>query len=400
MKKDSLSNSISILSLLTVLVVLSTGVFFYSLPQIVYFGYFLILSIFLILRSDEIHFNKWILLIVFFSFFSICVNNIPEKFSPWKRYIIFIIMLLPISSVITSYYIAYFRIKTFDLFIKIISILILFSFVGYLLHIEAFYHEKTHTFRGLMIYCMVLGPFAAIATIYFLLNYLYTRKIIYFIFVIMSFLTCLLSGSRGAFIALVGSFLYFLCIYCKNNIYLLLKSIVVIIFLSVILINFFPSYMDSLTEKQINNIEAGGTFASRSKLIQDRVEEFLGHPLFGSGFASVDLSIVKYTSVSDDGKVEPGSSWLFILSSIGILAFIVFIRLIIFPLIIIYKEAKSTSYDSILMGCVMVIFVIHMIVEGYILSAGSFLFWGAWLVIGIIQDDSLNIVKNEKYSFF
>ena len=309
-------------------------------------------------------------------------------------------MLLPISSVITSYYIAYFRIKTFDLFIKIISILILFSFVGYLLHIEAFYHEKTHTFRGLMIYCMVLGPFAAIATIYFLLNYLYTRKIIYFIFVIMSFLTCLLSGSRGAFIALVGSFLYFLCIYCKNNIYLLLKSIVVIIFLSVILINFFPSYMDSLTEKQINNIEAGGTFASRSKLIQDRVEEFLGHPLFGSGFASVDLSIVKYTSVSDDGKVEPGSSWLFILSSIGILAFIVFIRLIIFPLIIIYKEAKSTSYDSILMGCVMVIFVIHMIVEGYILSAGSFLFWGAWLVIGIIQDDSLNIVKNEKYSFF
>lgn len=400
MKKDSLSNSISILSLLTVLVVLSTGVFFYSLPQIVYFGYFLILSIFLILRSDEIHFNKWILLIIFFSFFSICVNNIPEKFSPWKRYIIFIIMLLPISSVITSYYIAYFRIKTFDLFIKIISILILFSFVGYLLHIEAFYHEKTHTFRGLMIYCMVLGPFAAIATIYFLLNYLYTRKIIYFIFVIMSFLTCLLSGSRGAFIALVGSFLYFLCIYCKNNIYLLLKSIVVIIFLSVILINFFPSYMDSLTEKQINNIEAGGTFASRSKLIQDRVEEFLGHPLFGSGFASVDLSIVKYTSVSDDGKVEPGSSWLFILSSIGILAFIVFIRLIIFPLIIIYKEAKSTSYDSILMGCVMVIFVIHMIVEGYILSAGSFLFWGAWLVIGIIQDDSLNIVKNEKYSFF
>ena len=254
MKKDSLSNSISILSLLTVLVVLSTGVFFYSLPQIVYFGYFLILSIFLILRSDEIHFNKWILLIIFFSFFSICVNNIPEKFSPWKRYIIFIIMLLPISSVITSYYIAYFRIKTFDLFIKIISILILFSFVGYLLHIEAFYHEKTHTFRGLMIYCMVLGPFAAIATIYFLLNYLYTRKIIYFIFVIMSFLTCLLSGSRGAFIALVGSFLYFLCIYCKNNIYLLLKSIVVIIFLSVILINFFPSYMDSLTEKQINNI--------------------------------------------------------------------------------------------------------------------------------------------------
>ena len=384
----------------TVLGGLSTGVFFYSLPQIVYFGYFLILSIFLILRSDEIHFNKWILLIVFFSFFSICVNNIPEKFSPWKRYIIFIIMLLPISSVITSYYIAYFRIKTFDLFIKIISILILFSFVGYLLHIEAFYHEKTHTFRGLMIYCMVLGPFAAIATIYFLLNYLYTRKIIYFIFVIMSFLTCLLSGSRGAFIALVGSFLYFLCIYCKNNIYLLLKSIVVIIFLSVILINFFPSYMDSLTEKQINNIEAGGTFASRSKLIQDRVEEFLGHPLFGSGFASVDLSIVKYTSVSDDGKVEPGSSWLFILSSIGILAFIVFIRLIIFPLIIIYKEAKSTSYDSILMGCVMVIFVIHMIVEGYILSAGSFLFWGAWLVIGIIQDDSLNIVKNEKYSFF
>lgn len=400
MAKDRLSNSTSILSLLTILVVLSTGVFFYSLPQIVYFGYFLILSIFLLLHSHDIHFNKWILLIIFFSFFSICVNNIPRKFSSWERYIIFIIMLLPISSVITSRYIAYFRLKTFDFFIKIISILILLSFIGYLLHIGAFYHEKTHTFRGLMIYCMVLGPFAAIATIYYLLKYLYTKKKLYLIFILMSFLTCLLSGSRGAFIALVASIFYFLCIYCKNNIYLLLKSTVIIISLSLILIMFFPSYMDSLTEKQINNIEAGGTFASRSKLIQDRVKEFYEHPLFGSGFASVDLSIVKYTSVSGDGKVEPGSSWLFILSSIGILAFVVFIRLILYPLIVIYKESKSASYNLILVGCVMIIFVVHMIVEGYILSAGSFLFWGAWLVIGIIQDDSLNIIRNEEYSFF
>ena len=51
-----------------------------------------------------------------------------------------------------------------------------------------------------------------------------------------------------------------------------------------------------------------------------------------------------------------------------------------------------------MIGSALVLFAVHMIIEGYILSAGSFLFWGAWLCIGIAQKDTIEYISNEKYS--
>lgn len=386
------------LEILTLIIIFSSGLFFYSLPQIIYYGYSLILITFLLLKSKEIQFNRRIIFILIIGIISICINDIPVQFAAWQRLTIFVVMILPVSSLIYSHKITIFRCKLFKLFLNTISSIIIISFIGYILQLNAFYHAKTHTFRGLMIYCMVLGPFAGVATLHLTTKAIQTKNKIFYLLSFVSFLVCLLSGSRGALIALICGFIYLTAIQCKNNITRLFKIIILLCVTLFALYPFLKPYFNDIEMKQQNNLEAGGTFASRSNLFVDRVNEFTNSPLFGSGFASVDKSIAKHTPVSIDGKTEPGSSWLFILSSLGIFAFIAFIWLIIIPIYNIYKSSNPQSYDTMLIGSLMVLFSVHMIIEGYILSAGSFLFWGAWLTIGMIQKDALNVIINEKYS--
>ncbi|MDP2455208.1 MULTISPECIES: hypothetical protein [unclassified Kaistella] len=87
---------------------------------------------------------------------------------------------------------------------------------------------------------------------------------------------------------------------------------------------------------------------------------------------------------SDSGKVEPGSSWLALLSMTGIAGFILIVFIFLSALIYLFKNKNDYIISGIL-GSLLLFFMIHMSAEGYILAAGSLLFFYIWLLLGVIE---------------
>lgn len=77
--------------------------------------------------------------------------------------------------------------------------------------------------------------------------------------------------------------------------------------------------------------------------------------------------------------VEPGNGWLFILSSTGIVSFILFVTMYIRYVVMLVKDAFN---ESILLVSSLVFIGLHLNAEGYTLSSGIFLFYYLWLSIG------------------
>jgi hypothetical protein len=150
-----------------------------------------------------------------------------------------------------------------------------------------------------------------------------------------------------------------------------------------LLFSSFPLWSDK-TENLLNKIEysenQNDLTASRSMIWLARFEEFKSSPIIGVGFASIgknDLTNVD----KETGKIEPGSSWLAILSMTGLLGFISFLSLL--PINDLFKRSK-TQNEKLLLSMVF-FFFIHMLAEGYIYSAGSGLFFLFWLVLGVLN---------------
>ena len=390
-----------IIILLTILVVLSRGTILYGLPEFVYFGWTVFLSIYLfVTNSKTLKIDTKMLFFNVFCALSILANQIDPAFKSGYRFIAFLLVTIPFSPFLYSNKIILFRIYLFKLFMKIISLLVLISFIGYLVKFPLFYHQETGTFSGVMIYCMVLGPIAAVASIYMLNAAVKNKNKIYYLYSFVAFLTCLLSGSRGAFISMFAGFLFSVLVYCKGNFKKMFKVLFVILLIANALGTILSPYMETLEAKQQNNIERGGTFYSREELFKERIEEFLDSPLFGVGFSSIDINKSKHGYNLEKGIVEPGSSWLFILSSTGLITFLLLIIIILSPLLYIYKVANKDDCDIIALGSCLTAFCVHMIIEGYILAAGGFLFCAIWLTIGVCQKNVLKVIEGEKYSIF
>ena len=87
----------------------------------------------------------------------------------------------------------------------------------------------------------------------------------------------------------------------------------------------------------------------------------------------------------EDGNVEPGSSWLFICSTLGMVGLLAFI-LIYGRLFFSLFPKSPNDFESYMLFTVLTFWGIHMCFEGYILSAGSPLAFLVWLTIGRTQD--------------
>lgn len=79
------------------------------------------------------------------------------------------------------------------------------------------------------------------------------------------------------------------------------------------------------------------------------------------------------------GIIEPGSSWLAILSMTGIAGFAFFMTLLFSTVSKLYALFKEDNDDWALLHLgILAVFAIHFIAEGYVFSGGGalcFLFW-------------------------
>jgi O-antigen ligase len=133
-------------------------------------------------------------------------------------------------------------------------------------------------------------------------------------------------------------------------------------------------YTEAIQNKMEYAEEQGSLTATREVKWKARLKEFKESPILGCGFASV-----KEESAGAGGVVEPGNGWLFVLSSMGGIAFLILIVEFLKTLYLSYKENNADTY---LLSSILVFLGIHMNAEGYSLSSGSFLFFYFWLTFG------------------
>jgi O-antigen ligase len=131
---------------------------------------------------------------------------------------------------------------------------------------------------------------------------------------------------------------------------------------------------------------------TRTQLWSIRISEFLRSPLFGIGYSNDTSLNHLFLSSNEKVKLEPGSSWLAILSMTGIFGFIFFLRVLYSSL----KKIKLKYKNSKLLVSVIIFYLIHFIAEGYVISGGSGLNLFFWLILGILYSYNSKISYKTK----
>ena len=122
-----------------------------------------------------------------------------------------------------------------------------------------------------------------------------------------------------------------------------------------------------------------GTNDTRGHLWSARIEEFASSPAIGVGFQQQRI----YRKDTEEKFLEPGSSYLAVLSMTGTFGAIGFAWLAatVFTSLFTRTSAIPGEYKDLLRGWT-AFFAVHLVIEGYIFACGSLLCFLFWLTVG------------------
>lgn len=323
---------------------------------------------------------------------SIVLASPPSFFKSWGRLGLFLLVFIAVSPLIQSKKTRSFRESVLQLTLFVSVIVGLVSFVFYFLGINFMWGTRIDTidgigtFGGLTKHSMVLGPISAIATIYCSYRALVTKNNLYWLLAVPCMACVLFSASRTALIAaLCGLMSMFYVVSASNN-RVLLKRFYPIIGILLVSFPLWQGALSGVKMKQQNNIEHfGGTFGSREDKWENRLEEFKGSPVWGVGFSACDP--LNYGDYNKDlgATIEPGSSWLAVLSMTGLIGFIPFAIIAYRAMQRVWNCRKNNLRVALYIGLIVFLFF-HMLSEGYVLAGGSCLCFICWLIIACCYD--------------
>jgi O-antigen ligase len=352
-------------------------------PSFVYVG-FMAYAVFLAVFNSKHHLDILTSIFIGICFLSITNNVIPAYFKATDRFVMFVVVLFVISPLFKGPYINEVKRYCFKFSNYLIIGLTLLSFLG---KTSGVYPglDFASNFGGLTINSMTLSPLSGISLLicaYILRSTELSKKwsLFYKIALAVSFFTLILSASRIALVSAVIAVLFLLSRLYKRRIG---KFIKVLLGFSLVLLLSYPlwkSYTTDLIEKTEERDEEGNQLSSREDLWAYRWEEFNQSPIIGIGFANSMYGAIDYTT----GTVEPGTSWGAILAMTGAFGLCVFLILVLRTYIVNYNVFREdVPLVSHFLNALLIFFAIHWIAEGYMLAAGSYLFFYAWLLIGV-----------------
>lgn len=345
--------------------------------------------------------NPFIIVFLAFCVLSLIVNDTLPVFNAWGRLGVYILVLFVVSPMLSNATVGVKRTKLLIYVMDVCVIVSILSFFAYFLGINLFVLRGevleigVGTFSGLMNHSMILGPISGLSSVFMLSYSLFEnnkrKRIIYIISTFCCLGSCLLSASRLAVgAAIVGSVYVFYCRYRSN----LTRFSIVLLLIAALGGITFPIWgglTDFIVQKQQDNIEMGGSMMySRERKINARITEFRSSPITGIGFATVDPRLDNVDMVK--GYIEPGSSWLAVLSMTGILGSAAFLLICIFT----FKKMQSQKnmFFACALGGMFIYYLVHFAAEGYIMAPRSFLNMLFWLILGALYADSPN--KNKR----
>lgn len=326
---------------------------------------------------------------------NIIIANPDPVFQSWSRMVLFVFVFALASPLFKGEYISKIRkgLLTGVLFIS--SVIAIGSFFCYFLGVNYMkfagkergidvYMGSAGSFGGLAVHSMVLALFSGVAALYLYYRSLTQnedRRIIYWILVILSIMSTFFSASRSALLATFAGLLVMLYFIKKEN-GSFIKTLLVIIVGATLTFPLWEGAAEGVLKKQENNDKSGEQFGSRSVKWEARIDEFLSSPVFGVGFSAQDPN-GKDEYDKRNGTVEPGSSWLCILSMTGAIGFVLIFIMILRP--ILFLRGDPNPYNALLLG-LLTFFFLSFVSEGYVYAGGYAMCFVAWLVFGCAND--------------
>ena len=309
----------------------------------------------------------------------------PGIFRPWPRYVLFSLLLMNVSPLLQSPILRQYREDIFQCMMWMCVFLGVGSFFAYFLGINFMkvgtgdYLLQSSLFGGLTTHSMMLGPIAGISACYLSNRALVRGKFLDWIWVFISLFTVLLSASRSATMATIAGVA--VTIYYRSaTVSKFAKYVIIAILTLAISSPLWDSAFEGVLEKNGSTSELN--YDSRAELWKERIAEFASSPLFGVGFCAIDTNASYGLDISS-GRVETGSSWLIVLSMLGIIGAFIVVPIILRSLVWVRK--RQDDLKAVLAG-VLMLFIVHMVAEGYIFAGGSFLAFMFWLTVGVATD--------------
>ena len=330
---------------------------------------------------------------------SLYLSNPIPIFRSWERLMAFMMLFIVASPLIQSVVARNLRRQTLTWILRFSVIISVICFFCYFLDINLFeddyretyyddYEEFIGHFSGITRHSMLLGPISSIATLYLIDEVRKHRRYILLPLIVMTIGTLLFAASRLSIVAAIAGVVLTLLMKYGARMRIVKYALITCV-VATMIYPWTKQYIKPVINKH-ENVETG-VYDTRTEKIEFRFSEFKKSPIVGIGFASIDPDGQDdYDLVT--GTIEPGSSWLAILSMTGIVGMILFIGIIVYS----YYTIKFT--DSYLLPSLLFFFIIHMMAEGYVFSSGNTIGFILWLVIGNCYDSRWNKETKELLS--
>ena len=191
----------------------------------------------------------------------------------------------------------------------------------------------------------------------------------------------LLSASRGSLGGIVLAITVILYRYNLGHIGKFIRYAAKGVVVAVIFFPLWGGLSQYVLDKNESNLTQGGIMYSRETKMAARLYEIQHNFISGVGFSVIDETVDSVDRTT--GTIEPNSSWLGVFSMTGIFGFIIFLSIFIHAFISAYRKIPDIENAVLLCG-ILAFFMVHMMIEGYVLAGGNFLCGTYWLTLGVV----------------
>lgn len=396
-RQEILTKTLTVVALVVALIQIERlcGNIWINISPAITFSFFCIIPVILLIQSRRFTVNYMLMLFCVIGAVSLLLNHPVTNYMSSLRFFLFCGMLCMLSPLVDSAHLRQFRKYLWQYAIIMSQIVVLLSLLIYL---------KMLLFNGegsllvLIKHPIMLSTLSAIISIVITWRFLNcdkSKKKIVIIFDFISLIAAIIlmvwGGSRSAIISFIIAEIYlFITLYhkWKGTRWWLLATIITTL-TAVTLIGGDVTFR--VKKKFEIAQEHNSIIFSRKQLWQSRIDEFKDSPIIGIGFTNATYYSTLYNNkkiinTCPDRKEEPGSSWLSVLSNTGIIGFAVLACWNICLLHVIRKRRRNGDVSAVKFGALLIFFITEGFFEGWILYAGSFLFFLYWLLASRITD--------------
>lgn len=327
---------------------------------------------------------RWSWIITLFTF-TAGVFQAEQPSSAALHWLGIVFLVLAVGPVIVSPVALAVRSAAWKLTLSGLTSLTAIFVVWYVLHLPSF--GGTVYFTSFMNQSMLVGPIAGMGVVIAAARAIHGRSWRWGLLAVLGLVPLLATGSRVAALATGAAGCFFL-VRRKP----MLGGLMVLLCVFVVYGFITQGQSDQSGDSFTGALASKGIANSRADLWQSRIDEFKSSPVFGIGIAMGTGS----GSVAEEGgaiRVEPGSSYLAVLSMTGVVGAIAFCSALGLLLFGYVSSQRQAGLDRDILNVVGIFLAVHGVAEGWILGFGSPLCFLFWLWLGNFGDAALQPVR-------